>query len=63
MEPPGRSRRRSSVSLMGGTNPLTNGDAEMEEGPPTPKIESLAGCKLIAKDDFDEIVDVLKTLE
>lgn len=60
---PSRSRRRSSVSLMGGTNPLTNGDAEIEDTSSTPKIESLAGCKLIAKDDFDEIVDVLKTLE
>lgn len=48
---------------MGGTNPLTNGDAEIEDTSSTPKIESLAGCKLIAKDDFDEIVDVLKTLE
>ena len=60
---PSRSRRRSSVSLMGGTNPLTNGDAEIEDTSSIPKIESLAGCKLIAKDDFDEIVDVLKTLE
>ena len=60
---PSRSRRRSSVSLMGGTNPLTNGDTEIEDTSSTPKIESLAGCKLIAKDDFDEIVDVLKTLE
>jgi hypothetical protein len=48
---------------MGGTNPLTNGDAEIEDTSSIPKIESLAGCKLIAKDDFDEIVDVLKTLE
>ena len=60
---PSRSRRRSSVSLMGGTNPLTNGDTEIEDTSSTPKIESLAGCKVIAKDDFDEIVDVLKTLE
>ena len=52
------------MSLMGGTNPLNNGDMNMsDEETTTTKIESVAGCKLIPKDDFDEIFDVLKTLE
>ena len=52
------------MSPMGGTNPLNNGDMEMpEEETASVKIESVVGCKLISKDDFDEIVDVLKTLE
>ena len=61
---PKSQRRRSSVSMMGGTNPLTNGDADIEEETsPMSKIESVAGCKLIDKNDFDEIMDVLTTLE
>jgi hypothetical protein len=48
---------------MGGTNPLTNGDMEIQDDKPALKIESIAGCKIISKDDFDEIMDVMNSLE
>ena len=48
---------------MGGTNPLTNGDMEIQEDKPALKIESISGCKIISKDDFDESMDVMNSLE
>ena len=50
--------------MMGGTNPMSNSDDESNgTKSDQKKIESVAGCKLIGKDDFDEIMDVMVGLE
>ena len=46
--------------MMGGTNPMSNGDDTLDDASGAPKkIETIAGCKIIGKDDFDELPEKL----